>query len=70
MEPYILIAVVAAVLYVWWRILHFTFDLIERAHAERVSQDDYGELYRLPLVDDEPIVGIDPSLYKRGRGSR
>ena len=34
MEPYILIAVVAAVLYVWWRILHFTFDLIERAHAE------------------------------------
>ena len=34
MAPYLLLAVVFVVLFVWWKMMTFTFSLIERAQAE------------------------------------
>lgn len=34
MAPYLLTAVVLVVLFVWWKMMTFTFSLLERAHAE------------------------------------
>ena len=45
----LLIAVVLVVLFVWWKMMSFTFGLIERAHAE--LRDEAGE---------EPFPGANP----------
>ncbi|HXH06785.1 MAG TPA: hypothetical protein VNI83_09365, partial [Vicinamibacterales bacterium] len=41
--------------------------LLASLDAERVSQDDYGELYRLPLEGDEPIVMVRLVCPSTGR---
>jgi hypothetical protein len=40
MEAWILIIIVFSLLWLFWRMLNFTFDLIEKAHAELRRVED------------------------------
>ena len=39
MEPYLLIALVLVVLFCWWKMMSFTFQLIESAHDRLRSEE-------------------------------